>query len=380
MKIREFGVEMWMNRYETQCRHNLAETCIESLTVGELLTLAGRSPDQLSRELTTMKLTYGAIEGSVRLRRAIASLYARQALDHVMVTHGAIGANALVYETLIAPGDRVVSVLPNYQQHYSIPESYGADVRMVWLREERQFALDLDEVDRLATSGTRLIVCTNPNNPTGALLHRAELAELVAIARRAGAWLLCDEVYRGTDEEGSGYTASAADLYERGISTGSMSKTYSLAGLRLGWIVAPPELLASISRHRDYNTISVGMLDDYVATMALEHREAILRRNHAILRGNRARLAAWVEAEPCITYVPPQSGTTALLRYEGNLSSVSFCERLLERTGVLLTPGSAMDMEGYLRIGYANSPEVLRAGLEELSRFLREGIAAPAST
>jgi aspartate/methionine/tyrosine aminotransferase len=375
MKIREFGVETWMNRYETRCRHNLAETCIDSLTVGELLTLAGRSPDDMLRELTTMKLTYGAIEGSVRLRRAIASLYEHQTVDQVTVTHGAIGANALVYETLVSPGDRVVSVLPNYQQHYSIPESYGANVQPVWLRKARRFALDLAEVDRLATDGTRLIVCTNPNNPTGALLDRAQLDELVAIARRAGAWLLCDEVYRGTDEEGSGYTASVADLYERGISTGSMSKTYSLAGLRLGWIVAPPELIAAVSTHRDYNTISVGMLDDSIAALALEHRDAILRRNHAILRGNRARLKAWVEAEPSITYVPPRSGTTALLRYEGNLSSVTFCERLLERTGVLLTPGSAMEMEGYLRIGYANGPEVLRAGLEQLSRFLHEAPA-----
>src|SRR5690349_2440506 len=132
MKIREFGVEMWMNRYETCCTHNLAETCIESLTIAELLALAGRSSDETMGELAAMKLTYGAIEGSTRLRRAIASLYEHQPIEHVMVTHGAIGANALVYETLVSPGDHVVSVLPNYQQHYSIPESYGADVQTVW--------------------------------------------------------------------------------------------------------------------------------------------------------------------------------------------------------------------------------------------------------
>src|SRR5690348_5468329 len=126
MKIRHFGVEIWMNRYETTCEWNLAETCVESLTVAELLEMAGKT-DAILSELLPLKLTYGAIEGSERLRRLVAGLYETQSMDNVSITHGAIGANALVHETLVEPGDRVISVLPTYQQHYSIPESYGAD-------------------------------------------------------------------------------------------------------------------------------------------------------------------------------------------------------------------------------------------------------------
>ncbi len=135
MKIKPFGVEIWMNQYETQCAYNLAETCVESLTVAQLLDLAGKRGAILD-ELLPLKLTYGAIEGSDRLRGNIASLYARQKPENVTITHGAIGANALVYATLVEPGDRVISVLPTYQQHYSIPESLGADVQIHKLREE----------------------------------------------------------------------------------------------------------------------------------------------------------------------------------------------------------------------------------------------------
>ena len=375
MKIREFGVEIWMNRHETDCALNLAETCVESLTVAELLAMAGKTETILA-ELLPLKLTYGAIEGSARLRGLIADLYAAQGPDNVVVTHGAIGANALVYSALVEPGDRVVPLLPTYQQHASIPQSLGADVQALWLREQDGFLPDLDALRRLAVPGTKLIAINNPNNPTGALMDVALLQEVVGIARGCGAWLLCDEVYRGTDQEGDGTTASVADLYEKGISTGSMSKTFSLAGLRLGWIAAPPALIRAVGIHRDYNTISVGVLDDHFAAIALEHRDKILARSRAITRRNLAILDGWVTRERLVSWVKPRSGTTALLRYDLPVPSEALCLKLLERTGVLLTPGSALDMEGCLRIGFTNPEDALREGLDRLATFLREERAA----
>jgi aspartate/methionine/tyrosine aminotransferase len=370
MKIKPFGVEIWMNQYETQCAYNLAETCVESLTVAQLLDLAGKR-DAILDELLPLKLTYGAIEGTERLRGNIASLYSRQKPENVTITHGAIGANALVYATLVEPGDRVISVLPTYQQHYSIPESLGADVQIHKLREENAFLPDLDEIERLVTPKTKLIALTNPNNPTGSLLDRAMMQRVADMAARVGAYVLCDEVYRGVDQIGDTLTVSMADLYERGISTGSMSKAFSLAGLRLGWIVGPKDLIHAVSIHRDYNTISVGMLDDHFASIALEHRDAILTRNRAIVRGNLAILDRWVAEEPAISYVKPKGGTVALLKYDFDLPSRDFCVRLLETEGVMFTPGSALDMEGYVRIGYANNRAVLEEGLPRVSRFLR---------
>jgi aspartate/methionine/tyrosine aminotransferase len=376
MKIRPFAVEQWMNAHETRCSHNLAETCVASLTVEDLLELCGQSREALG-ELLHMKLTYGAIEGSERLRAAIARLYQRQSPAHVLVAHGAIGANALVYQALVEPRDRVVSIVPNYQQHTSIPESLGASVQRLWLRAEDRFQPDLDELKRLITAGTKLVVFSNPNNPTGALMSPQTLREIVQMAEAVGAYVLSDEVYRGTTQHDDAVTPSIVDLYERGISIGSMSKAFSLAGLRLGWIAGHVDVLKAAEVHRDYNTISVGMLDDHFASLALEHSDQILARSRRIVRANLEILDQWVAREPLLSYVKPEAGTTALVKFDLDLSSQAFCERLLADTGVLFTPGCALEMEGHLRIGYANDPAIVSAGLERTSAFLRTFESGP---
>ena len=369
MKIKPFGVEIWMNEFENDCTYNLAETCVASLTIEELLEMSGKN-DSVMSDLLPMKMTYGAIQGSDRLRDAICTMYAKQTRDNIVVTHGAIGANALVHETLVEPGDHVISVRPTYQQHYSIPESYGAEVDILHLRPENGFLPDLTEFAAMVRPQTKLIVLNNPNNPTGALMEAGYLDQFVDIARQSQAYVLCDEVYRGTNQTGDGFAPAMADVYEKGISVAGMSKTFSLAGLRLGWIAGPPEVLEAVSIHRDYNTISVGMLDDYFAAMALEAKDKILARSQRITRGNLAILDAWVAQEPSISYVKPKAGTTALLKYDFDMPSREFCIQLLKQTGVMFTPGSVMHMEGWLRVGYANDPDILRAGLAKVSAFL----------
>ena len=369
MHIEPFGVEIWMNEWETRCDWNLAETCVESLTINDLLKLTGKTEESLT-EILPLKMTYGDIEGSVRLRAAIAALYEKQKSENVIVTHGTIGANMLVHKTLVAAGDRVVTVVPTYQQHYSIPASIGADVHTLQLREQNNFLPDLDELRQLVVGGTGLIAMTNPNNPTGSLMDRAMLEEIVTIAREADAWILCDEVYRGTDQHGDGMTTSIADLYEKGVSTAGMSKAFALAGLRLGWIAGPQELIEKVTVHRDYDTISVGVIDDHFATLALEHSESVLARSREITRGNLALLEEWISQEPHISWVKPNSGTIALLKYDLPMSSRDFCINLLKETGVMFTPGSALNMEGYVRIGYANNPDILKEGLHLVSGFL----------
>lgn len=371
MKIKNFGVEIWMNANENHCRYNIAETCVASLTVEQLLDMSGRKHDLLD-ELLPMKLTYGPIEGSDRLRDNVAGLFADQSRDNVIITHGAIGANALAYQTLVEPGDTVVSILPTYQQHYSIPESLGADVKILWLREENDFLPDLDELASLVTPGTKLIAVNNPNNPTGALLDEQMLRGIATIADKVGAYVLCDEVYRGVAIDSDEIGLSILDVYPLGISTGSMSKAFSLAGLRLGWIVGPAELMHAVSIHRDYNTISVGMVNDLLAAIALDNKDAILARSRSIVRANLAVLDEWVQAEPRIGYVRPMAGTTALLKYDVDRPSEELAKEILATTGALLTPGSALSMEGYLRIGYANDTDVLRAGLDRVSAYIRE--------
>ena len=372
MKIADFDVEIWMNKYETVCRYNISESCVDSITLADLMALAGKS-DTILGEILPFKMTYGAIEGSLRLRKAIAALYETVSPDNVLITHGAIGANALLYETLVEPGDEIISVVPTYQQHFSIPESFGANVKRLQLREQDGFLPDLAELQGLVTPKTKLIALTNPNNPSGSLMDKAFLERVVRIAAANDAYILCDEVYRGVNQDDDEMSASIVDLYARGISVSSMSKAFALAGLRLGWIAGPSDVLHAAMIHRDYNTISVGLLDDHIASIALEHRDALLERNRAIVRTNLAILDAWVAAEPLISYVKPKGGTVTLLKYNvPTLGSAEFCRRLIEETGVLLMPGAALGMEGHVRIGFGNGTEVLRQGLEQTSRFLAQ--------
>ena len=375
MFIEPFKVEIWMNEWETRCTYNLAETCVASITIEELLALSGRNEGDLS-ELLSMKLTYGDIEGSDRLRTAISKLYGNTSIADITITHGTIAANMLVHKGLVERGDRVVSIVPTYQQHYSIPRSIEADVATLSLQASDGFLPDLDRLRSVVTPETKLIAFTNPNNPTGALIERPMLEAIADIADSVDAYLLCDEVYRGTGQVGDGMVPSIVDIYDKGISTAGMSKVFSLAGLRVGWVVAPRELTEKIMIHRDYDTISVGMINDHFAAMALENADKVLARSQAITRENLAILDSWIKNEPRVDWVKPRAGTTAMLKLDIPMSSREFCIDLLEKTGVMLTPGDAFDMEGYVRIGYANEREILEAGLSEMSTYLKTHLPA----
>ena len=371
MKIRPFAVEEWMNAHETGARYNIAETCVDSVSMDELFALTGENREDFWRAFSARRLTYGDIEGAPALRRGIADLYRTIAPEEVVTTHGAAGANHHVFYSLVEPGDRVVSVMPTYQQLYSIPEGYGADLRVLPLREENGYLPDLAELRRLTAGGAKLICINNPNNPSGALMDRRMLEDIVTIAREADAYLLCDEVYRHLTQE-DGWSESVADLYEKGISTGSMSKVFSLAGLRLGWIVSHDAALRrELLSHRDYNHISCGMFDEALAALALAHSGELLARNRGIVRENLALLDAWVSAEPSIRYVKPKAGTTALLRYDDELPSEDFCLRMYRETGAFVTPGDCFGEPKTVRIGYACDREELQQGLEAFSAFLR---------
>lgn len=370
MKIKTFKVEQWMNKYENDAKYNLAETCVDSLTLRELLKLAGKNPEEYMAALVDTRMTYSHIEGSPSLLKGIASLYRDIKPDQVIPTHGAIGANYQVLLTLIGPNDSMISVAPTYQQHYSIPESIGAEVNILPLLPENEFLPDLNQLKEMVTPNTKLITINNPNNPSGSLLSEAMLKEISEIARSVDAYVLSDEVYRGISEDGS-YMPSIVDVYEKGISVGSMSKALSLAGLRLGWIASKDQdLLDACRERRDYDTISCGVLDDHFASVALEHKEAIFARNREIVLSNRKILDEWVTGESHVSYVKPRAGNTALVYYDIDMDSTEFCTELLKETGVFYTPGECFDLKNCFRIGYAFDSKTLAEGLRRTSEFL----------
>ncbi|MGE8018489.1 aminotransferase [Peribacillus frigoritolerans] len=371
MNIKTFAVEQWMNQYEVEAVYNIAETCVESLTVNELISIDGTDPEKFLVDLGKNKLTYGHIEGSPDFRRLVSNQYQSLEADNVLVTNGAIGANFLLLYSLIQPGDHVVAVHPTYQQLYDVPASFGATVDLLPLREENNYLPDLNELKSLVNEKTKMIIINNPNNPSGAIIEKEMLEEIVEIARSYDAYILCDEVYRKLLQEDDLVVPSIVDLYEKGISTSSMSKVLSLAGLRLGWIAGPKEVIYECFRHRDYTTISCGMLDDILAVHALKNYDKILDRNRKIIKENLSILDAWVEQEPLMSYVKPRAGTTAMLKYDLPVSSEDFCIGLFKANGAFLTPGSCFDIESHVRIGYACKTDVLEQGLQKVSEYLR---------
>lgn len=372
MKIQPFKVEEWMNAYEDAAIYNIAETCVDPLSIRELFELTATDIEEFTRNISNRQLTYGAITGSYSFKTGVCQLYRSLKPDDILTTHGAAGANHLVFYALIEPGDHVISVKPTYQQLYSIPESFGAEVQILKLRREKNYLPDLDELERMIRSDTKLICLNNPNNPTGALIPNEMLRKIVEMAEKVGAYVLCDEVYRGLNQKPE-CSNSIADLYERGISVGSMSKIFSLSGLRLGWIAThDQEIIKACFSHRDYSLISCGILDEAVASEALKNGSAVFNRNLARIRENLAILDGWIKEQPHIRYVKPQAGTTALIHYDFDLPSYDFCKQLLEKTGVFLTPGACFDEEYCFRIGYACATQTLKDGLRKMTEFITE--------
>lgn len=364
MKIDAFKVEEWFNEYEKLAKYDLADTCIDSMSVNDLLELSGEKCD----EVFARKLNYGDIHGSLRLKTAISKLYKNQGVDNITVTHGAIGANQLVFLSLVEPGDEVVAILPAYQQHYSIPKALGAVVKPLFLKPENKWLPDIEELKQLVTPRTKLITLINPNNPTGAVIQDSLMQEIICVAN--GAYVLVDEVYRGIVREDRYNTTSIVDLYEKGISTSSLSKGFSLAGLRLGWIAAGRNIIETINHQREFNTISISILDDYFGAIALENKDKIFERNIIKQKLGYEILSDWVAKEPHISCVLPNGGTTAFLQYDMNMSSYALCKKLLADTGVLFLPGETLEMDGFLRMGYCNNSDNLQTALDIFSKWI----------
>lgn len=370
MKIKPFAVEEWMNAWEVGAKYNIAETCVDSISMNDLFELTGEDKTEFLNRLCARRLSYGDIEGLPEFRKGVCGLYKTLNIENIVPTHGASGANHHVFYSLISPGDRVVSIMPTYQQLYSIPESYGADVQILYLSKENNYLPDLEKLRRLVTPKTKMICINNPNNPTGALMSEQMLREIVEIARSADAWILCDEVYRHLSQE-DGWCPSIVDLYEKGISVSSMSKVFSLAGLRLGWIATHDmSVVKSCLSHRDYNLVSCGVFDEMLAAAALKHRDKLLERSRKIVRENLQILDDWVGSEPHVSYVKPKAGTTALVYYDLDIPSYEFCEEMYKKTGAFVTPGDCFEVPHSMRIGYAYGKQDLIDGLKAISEYI----------
>ena len=381
-----------MDKYETTPGVlNIAETCAASISIDDLVALC-EDPNIEPPLKTSTKLTYGPIRGSNALRERLASLYSARVssplpTDNILITPGAIAANFLLFYTLIGPGDHVICVHPTYQQLYSVPESLGAEVSLWKLKKDKKYIPDVVELKTLVKKNTKMIIINNPNNPTGATIPKSVLQGLVDFAQEHDIIILSDEVYRplfhSISPTDADFPPSMISMgYKKTIITGSMSKAYSLAGIRLGWIASRDRsLIEAIATARDYTTISVSQLDDQVASYALSASvlHALLGRNIKLAKTNLALLEAFVNSHNSIcSWVKPTGGTTAFIKFEKNgqaVDDVQFCINVIEKTKVMFLPGSkcfGQDFKGFVRIGFVCETEVLQEALEKLGQFLVE--------
>jgi aspartate/methionine/tyrosine aminotransferase len=294
--------------------------------------------------------------------------------DDVLITAGTAEANFLAISNLVGPGEEMIVDVPGWPQPLVLGEAIGANVRRLQRSEENGWNIDLDQLEDLVSSNTRLIFVCNPNNPTGHLLTRDELQAVIAMADRVGAWVLTDEVYRGL-EWVERTTPSAAALYERGITTGSVSKALGLQGLRTGWLVCrDPGLVFDALVLREDTSEIMNILGEAVAEIALrEHRyDDAIGRARADGRRNLDRLDQFITERPELSWHRPQAGLIGFCRLDDGLNAdVLSAELLAEPHRTFVMSGSAYGHPGHLRLGAGGGDgDALQRGLDELARWL----------
>ena len=367
MMLEPFRLERYFAQYEFKARYLLCSSDCETMSVDELLSLEPEARQRLS----SLRLGYTEPPGSPSLRQAIAETYAAIGPEEVVVHSGAEEAIFLFMHAALRPGDELVVHSPCYQSLEEVARGIGCKV-LRWKARPGDWSLDIGELEGLVGPRTKAVVVNTPHNPTGHLMPRSDFKELCQIADERGAVLLSDEVYRGSEHDASDRLPAACDLSESAVSLGVMSKTYGLAGLRIGWVATRNQAVKeAMGRLKDYTTICNSAPSELLAEVALHHRERIAGRNLRIIRDNLSLLDRFFEARrDQFEWSRPKAGPIAYPRWtEGDVDG--FCEDLVERAGVLLLPGSVYeDLTGRFRIGFGrrNMPEALEALTAYLER------------
>ncbi len=363
-----FELERWQSTWEHRVRYNLSESGVHPLSIRELLGLAGEKPDAL----LDIPMGYGQSDGSDELRNEIVALYPGATTEQIVVTIGSAEANFLACWTLIEPGDRVVVIAPTYMQIPGLARNLGAKVVTVPLLFERGWEPDPDAVRKAISPGTRLVIVTNPNNPTGRILSSEMRTAVLERVRAVGAWLLVDEVYQGAELDGR-TTPSFFGSYDRLLVVNGLSKAYGLPGLRIGWIAGPGSFRDAVVQRHDYTVIGASPAMDFLATRALRVRKKILDRTRRILNTNLPVLEDWLRRlDGLFEWRPPDCGAICLVRYRNGPDTLDLVEQVRARHDILLVPGEHFELPRHLRLGYGNENGQLEAALADLEKAFRE--------
>jgi len=368
MQIETFELERNQSLYENTVEFNLTESGIHPFTLRELLS------EEQQQEVLDLRLGYGQTNGAPELRSTLASYYPACNEDNIIVTNGSAEANFIAFWSLLEADDEVVMMLPNYQLLYGLARGLGCVVKPFHLREDTNWAPDLDELESQLSDKTRVIAVCNPNNPTGAILSRTDMERIVDMARQRGCYILSDEIYAGSELDGEETTSFLA-LYEKTIVASGLAKSLSHPGLRMGWLAGPKEVIDGAWHHHDYTSISTGIISQYVANVILqpEKRQQVLERGRDLLRINVPIVQAWVEAHADnFRLIPPRAGGMAFVGYNLDINSSELVTRLRKEKSVLIVAGDWFGMDHYLSLGIGGETDELVAGLELMDQFVTE--------
>jgi len=368
-KFVPFELERWQSTWENRVRFNLSESGVHPLSIQELLGLAGAS----AMPLLEVRLGYSQSNGTDLLRERIAALYPGVSPDQVLVTTGSSEANFITCWRLIEPGDKVAVMQPNYQQTWGLAQNFGAQVRPFQLHEKEGWEPYAEEVRTAIAPGTKLVVVTNPHNPTGHVLSDASRKVILDRVAEVGAWLLVDEVYTGA-ERGGKTTPSFWGAYDKVIVVNGLSKAYGLPGLRIGWIIAPPAITQEIWARHDYTTIGPSGATDHLAAVALDPRvrEKLIERTRRILNSNYPVMEAWLKRfGDTFSWHAPQAGAICWARYRQAIPAGEIVEKVRAQHSVLLCPGDQFGSPSFLRFGFGGDLQHFEESLAETERALR---------
>lgn len=367
MQLPDFKLERFFARYEFTAKYLLCSSDCEAWSIREMLALEPDAADKFQDHW----LGYTESPGSPTLRAEISRIYQQIQPEQVLVHSGAQEAIFLFMQALLKPGDHVIVHWPCYQSLFAVAKSLGCEMTKWQAHPENGWALDFAELREAIRPQTKLIVLNTPHNPTGYLMARSKFDELVDIADRHGVFLFSDEVYRELEYTPGERLPAACDVYEKAVSLGVMSKAYGLAGLRIGWIATRNQLIFDkMARLKDYTTICNSAPSEFLAELALRHRQKLVNRNLGIIRRNLELLDVFfTENAARCTWQRPRAGSIAFPALAGD--AAAFCDALVRETGVLLLPGTAYDFAGnHFRLGFGrkNFPE----GLARLADFLQQ--------
>lgn len=366
MNIAPFKLERYFAKYEFNTEFLLCSSDCEAMSIADLLSLEEGAAEKFQYTW----LGYTESQGHPALRKEIANIYEAIRPDEVLVHTGAEEAIFLFMHAVLKKNDHVIVHTPHYQSLSEVASSIGCETCAWTAREENGWALDVNELKDLIQLNTKAIILNTPHNPTGYLMPHADFEALNQFVQEHNLLLFCDEVYRESEYDPATRLPAGCDMGEHVVSLGVTSKTYGLAGLRIGWIATKNKTIyQQMASLKDYTTICNSAPSEFLAEVALRNRQKLVNRNLTIIKQNLEVMDSFFARHTDLfSWVRPIAGSMAFPKLlQGDIED--FCDRLVRQAGVMLLPGTMYDdKENHFRLGLGRKN--LPQAVERLEEYL----------